>query len=104
MFSKCVWALDSFLIVITKFLSEFIYYTSTGSKTLYWIGILDELNMTLDQFKAWAKTQTIQFLYPLATPTEISVEPVNVETREGINNIFANTGDTSVTYGAKITS
>lgn len=43
------------------------------------------------------------FVYPLATPTEISVDAVNLTAQDGVNNIFADTGDSSVTYGAKIT-
>ena len=45
-----------------------------------------------------------EICYPLATPTEISVEPVNFTARDGVNNIFSNTGDTSVTYGASLQS
>jgi len=45
-----------------------------------------------------------EFIYPLATPIEISVDAVNLTAQDGVNNIFSNTGDTSVTYGAKITS
>lgn len=46
----------------------------------------------------------IEVCYEKEEPTEISIEPVNFTAREGTNNIFSNTGDTSVTYGAKITS
>lgn len=39
--------------------------------------------------------------YEKATPTEITVEPVSLMAREGVNNIFADTGDTTIKYKAK---
>ena len=42
-----------------------------------------------------------KFIYPLAAPTEITVEPVNFTARDGVNNIFANTGNTTVKYKAR---
>lgn len=46
-----------------------------------------------------------KFIYPLATPTEITVEPVNIDTRQGANNVFANTGNlTAKFYKSSVTN
>ena len=85
--------------------SHYLWFgSSNGNKALYWIGILDDLNMTLAEWKAWAKTQTIQCSYVLPTPTEITglTPHSNISTLYGDNNFYADTGDTSVEYRADI--
>ena len=84
--------------------SHYLWFgSSTGNKSLYWIGILDDLNMTLAEWKAWAKTQTIQCSYVLPTPTEITgLTPHAIDTLYGDNNIYADTGTTTVEYRADI--
>lgn len=37
-------------------------------------------------------------LYPLATPTEISITPDTLNTISGVNNVWSDTGDIDVTY------
>lgn len=39
-----------------------------------------------------------KFLYPLATPTTIQLPPCPIDTLEGQNNIWADTGDTTLQY------
>jgi hypothetical protein len=39
-----------------------------------------------------------QFVYPLATPTTIQLPPCPIDTLEGVNNIWADTGDTTLQY------
>lgn len=39
-----------------------------------------------------------KFLYPLATPQTIQLPPCPIDTLEGVNNIFADTGDTTLQY------
>ena len=39
-----------------------------------------------------------QFVYPLATPTTIQLPPCPIDTLQGMNNIWANTGDTTVSF------
>lgn len=45
---------------------------------------------------------TIQLAYPLATPTEISVDSVNWQSKYADNNLYCDTGDTEVEYRADI--
>lgn len=82
--------------------SHYMWFGSAnGNKYLYWIGILDELQMTVEQFKAWAKTQTIQLCYKL--PTEVSYSNLSIydfETLYAVNNFYSDIGggQTQVTY------
>ena len=45
----------------------------------------------------------VQLVYPLATPIEVDLDPVTIETLLGTNNIFADCGDTTVDYYADTT-
>ena len=37
-------------------------------------------------------------VYELATPIEIQLQPCPIDTLEGVNNIWADTGDTTLSY------
>ena len=41
---------------------------------------------------------TAQIAYPLATPTTIQLPPCPIDTLQGVNNIWADTGETTVQY------
>lgn len=47
-------------------------------------------------------TSGINFRYELATPTEISVDSVNWQSKYGDNNLYCDTGDTECEYRADI--
>ncbi len=63
------------------------YYDAAGTymwimdtEGLYWIGILDHLNMTIEAFRAWFENEQtsdhpIMIAYPLKTPTIEQFEP-----------------------------
>lgn len=80
--------------------SHYMWFGSAnGSKYLYWVGILDFLSMTLEQWQVWAKTQTIQLRYPLATPIVITgLDEISISTYLGDNSIWCDSGDTEVVY------
>jgi hypothetical protein len=42
--------------------------------------------------------QGAKLVYPLATPTTIQLPPCPIDTLEGVNNIWADTGDTTLQY------
>lgn len=48
------------------------------------------------------KLGTIQICYPLATPITLNLSPVEIRSLFGDNNVFADTGNTSVTYLADV--
>ena len=45
----------------------------------------------------------VQLVYELAAPIEVDLDPVTVETLLGTNNIWADAGDTTVSYYADTT-
>ena len=60
-------------------------------------------NDTVEKFKTWLSTNNLTVCYPLATPTEITgLTPHAIDTLYGDNNIYADTGTTTVEYRADI--
>lgn len=58
---------------------------------------------SLADFKTWLDSQNFQICYPLATPQTYQLTSTEVRTLLGINNIWADTGDTEVEYRADTT-
>jgi hypothetical protein len=54
----------------------------------------------LNAVNTWLSTNNVTVVYPLATPITYQLTPTEVATLVGTNNIFADTGDVSVTYKA----
>ena len=48
--------------------------------------------------KAWFETNNTQLVYELATPIEIDVAELSVDTIVGVNNVFGDTGEVEVEY------
>jgi len=72
-------------------------YAGNGGAWL--IAVLpDQTITTKEDATHWFVNNPSTFVYPIATPTEISVDAVNLTAQDGVNNIFSDTGDTSVTY------
>ena len=82
----------------TTILSSGAVWCGVNNRNIYWIGILDILNMTLEQFETWIVDNPLQVAYLLPTPIEIQLTPEQITTIIGDNNIFADTGDIDLTY------
>ena len=63
-----------------------------------YINVIDSNYTTVADFKT--AMNGVQFCYELATPTPIYCEPTVIKTLKGTNNIWADTGETSVEYCA----
>lgn len=64
---------------------------------LYWIGILDVLGIqTIEDFKSWLDTQYVQVVYTLPDPISIQLTPQEIQALSGVNTIYTDTGDTTV--------
>lgn len=64
---------------------------------VYWIGVLDVLGLsTVDEFKSWLDTQDVQIVYPMQEPVTIQLTPHEILALSGTNNIYADTGDVTV--------
>lgn len=62
---------------------------------------LDALGITtVDGTKAWLADNPITIAYPLATPIEIQLSANQINSLYGVNNIWADSGDTEVEYRA----
>lgn len=67
-----------------------VYDKATDNANSMWIGVSANSNVfvvktdftTLDEWKAWLKNNDLEFLYPLATPTEESIAYVETDTSE----------------------
>jgi hypothetical protein len=70
---------------------------SSGTTTLY-IRIDSTRASTVAEFSTWLENNETHFVYELAQPVTVQLTPTEIETLLGINNIWADTGDTTVTY------
>lgn len=63
----------------------------TNDSSLYWVGILDILNMTLDQFKLWIVDHPLEVAYQIQLETDYTVIDLDIPTLSTIigNNSFA---------------
>lgn len=57
---------------------------------------------TVADFKSWLSANNMQVVYDIETPEVYQLEPEEVRTLLGVNNINADTGDVEVTYRADI--
>lgn len=57
---------------------------------------------SLANWKTWLASNNVMVIYPLATPQTYQLTPTEVKTILGTMNIVADTGNSSVTYAAKI--
>ena len=74
-------------------------WVGVNNKNVYWIGILDELSISLADFKTWIANNKVELVYELATPIEITTTPENLSALSGQNNVYSDTnGDTEVKY------
>ena len=71
-------------------------------KNLSWTGgsrlAFNRNGATLEDFKTSLTNNPISVVYELATPVTYQLTPVQVRTLLGLNNIFADTGDVSLSY------
>ena len=70
----------------------FAITTGGGILALY------DTDLTLTEADFLTKYADIMFVYPLATPQTIQLPPCPIDTLEGVNNIWADTGDTTLQY------
>ena len=79
---------------------ENAFWLGINNNNVYLIGVYDSMGATLNEFKAYLAEHNLEIMYPLATPIEIQLTPHEVNSLLGVNNIFADTGDSEVEYRA----
>lgn len=60
--------------------------------------IYNEDIQTLTEWQDYINNNSITVVYPLATPMTIQLPPCPIDTLQGENNLFASTGDTTVSH------
>ena len=73
-----------------------MYSISATNAAVGRVFVLDDSYSTLEDFVAG--TANYQLIYELAQPVTVQLTPTEVETLLGINNIWADSGDTTVKY------
>lgn len=74
---------------------------AAASATSIWVKLpTADVGTTADSIKAWLLDNPITIVYPLATPKTYSLTTQQVGLLTGNNNVWADTGDITLTYGA----
>lgn len=91
--------------VYTDIASSAAHYMWFGANTayVYWIGILDALGMTLDEFKTWIANNDVIITRRLASPVEYDLTPKEVTSLIGENNVWSDEGPITLTYAEPYT-
>ena len=109
------WTHDQILVGVTNqanvicdklSLSGDAYNRTSGGKFYCYTGIGERIYVSMEGSvvgsKAgmiqWLRDNTPLFVYELATPIEIQLPPCPIDTLQGVNNIWADTGDTTLQY------
>ena len=84
----------------TLFSSGALWCGVNNSQQLFWIGILDILEMTLEEFKTWIVSNPLEVAYDLREQDQFYVQltPTEVELAIRQNTIFADTGNLEAIY------
>ncbi len=64
-----------------------------GTGTIREIAIKNLSISTVEDFKASLASNPLELIYELATPLTIQLTPTSIKSLQGINNVFADTGD-----------
>lgn len=86
-------------VCIKKFTSDYqsYFWIGVNNPNVYWVGILDELGLdSVDDFKLWLDTQTVQLAYKTTNSISIQLTPQEVLAIAGTNTLYADTGDVTV--------
>lgn len=75
------------------------YITGANSDVLV-ITLPDQSLTTVDAINAWLVDNPITFVYDLANPYEIQITPQQITLLKGTNNVWSNSGDTTISYVA----
>ena len=75
-----------------------------GNARVYWVGILDAMQMTLAEFQTYMSNNDVYIAYPLNTPTEVTLTAEQISLLKG-NNVLTTDGDNiNITYKAILNS
>lgn len=84
------------LIVKNIFTHGFII--GADNNYVYAIGLLDDLGLSsIEEYKTWAESNTIELYYKTNHPYTIQLTPQQILAISGLNTVYCDTGDVTVT-------
>lgn len=75
--------------------NQCLFLLSTANDRLY---VKHDESTSVSDFRTFLSNNPMGLLYILATPVEITLTPEQINTLKGVNNIWADTGDTAVEH------
>ena len=76
---------------------ELGFYFTESNRSLR-VRYADDNNLTVDDLRAWLAAEPLEIVAELIEPIPYQLTPQEVECLTGVNNIWADTGDVTVTY------
>ena len=61
---------------------------------------VDRAGTTLETLNAYLSANPLTIVYPLANPVEYQLTPQQLDTLYGVNNVWSDCGDTTLSYVA----
>ena len=75
-------------------------WLGVNSSLFFIIGVYESMGNTVDALKTYLSEHNLELVYPLANPFTVQLTAQEVTTLLGQNNIFADTGNSTVEYRA----
>ena len=86
--------------LVSSFYDDGVCVTSNGRINL--CGSLHNAFSSVDELKTYLASNPLELVYKLAASTSYQLTPIQVKTLLGVNNVWADAGNTSVTYRADL--
>ena len=97
--------LDGLCNMLTKqtSVSRLGFKLGSDNKFIYINQVQNEWGISdVSELRSFLSEKNLQFTYPLATPTTFYTQPTSIKSLDGVNNVYASTGDvTELKYFAK---
>ena len=69
-----------------------------NNNNVYAVGLLDDLGLSsIEEYKTWAESNTIELYYKTNHPYTIQLTPTQILAISGLNTVYCDTGDVTVT-------
>lgn len=97
-YNKNTTALCSHGLIVEEFTTHGFLIGADNNNNIYAIGLLDDLGLsTIEEYKTWAESNTIELYYKTKHPYTIQLTPTQILAIAGLNTIYCDTGDITVT-------
>ena len=89
---------------VTVSTTQGVRFGLANNSNIYFVQVYDVFGSTVENFKTYVTNHDVYVVYRLATPTYFTFTPITPtpETALGVNNFWADEGDSDVTYRADI--